>query len=210
VLPLKDDIQSPRAPVATLVLIAVLVGLAISSWQPDLAGLPWPVAAVLASVLTAGIFQLFVNGLFLWLFAKSVEGSLGPIGLVGVYLLGALAAAGTGEVIGDWSVPATGGAGAIAAVIGAHCVLFPRARIVCFVLIPFFFTFVLLPASVLALTWVGLQVIPAVGDTAGAAFPGDPGISAAALAGGFVAGAVVAGLVRARAVARFDSGQPAF
>ena len=35
-LPLKDDIQSPRPPVATLILIVILIGLAVSGWHPDL------------------------------------------------------------------------------------------------------------------------------------------------------------------------------
>jgi hypothetical protein len=76
------------------------------------------------------------------------------------------------------------------------------------VLIPFFFTFVLLP--LLAAVWLGLQAIPAIGDTAGAAFPGDPGVSVALLAGGLAAGAAAAALIRSRGLARVETGQPAF
>jgi membrane associated rhomboid family serine protease len=209
-IPLKDDIRSPRSPVATVVLILILIGLAASTWQPDLDAMPWPIAAVLASVLTAGIIQLAVNGLFLWLFGKSVEGAVGPVGLVAVYALGALAAAGAGAALSDWSVPAIGGAGAVAAVIAAHCVLFPRARIVTFVLIPFFFTFVHIPAFVLGGVWLLLQAWPAVGDTAGAGFPGDAGVSVAALGAGLAAGAVVAAVIRSRGLARLEPGRPAY
>jgi membrane associated rhomboid family serine protease len=210
-LPLKDDIQSPRPPVATLILIAVVIGLAVSGWRPSLDDMPWPVAAIVASLLTAGVLQLAVNMLFLWLFGKSVEGSITPLGLIGVYVVGALAAAGAADVLGGDSIPATGGAGAIAAVIAAHCVLHPRARIICFVLIPFFFTFVLLPATVIAVVWFGLQALAPIGDTAGPAFPGDPGVTVAALAGGLALGAIVAGAVRWRGLARpVQPGQPAY
>ncbi len=209
-IPLKDDIRSPRPPIATVSLIVILIGLAVSGWQPDLEALAWPLAALIAAVLTAGIIQLAVNALFLWLFGKSVEGSTGAGGLVGIYALGALVAAAAAELLGDASVVATGGAGAVAAVIAAHCVLHPRARIVCFVLIPFFFTFVLLPAFALAAVWLGLQAIPAIGDTAGGAFPGDPGVSVAMLVGGLASGAAAAALIRSRGLARVESGQPAF
>ncbi len=209
-LPLKDDIQSPGPPVATLVLIVVAIGLAVSGWHPDLDSMPWPVAVVVASLLTAGIVQLVVNMLVLWLFGKSVEGSITPAGLLVVYFLGAIAAAGAADLFGDTSVPATGGAGAVAAVVAAHCVLHPRAKIMCFVLIPFFFTFVLVPAFMVAVVWLALQAVSAIGDTAGAAFPGDPGVSVALLAGGLVLGALVAALARARGLARLGPGQPAY
>lgn len=209
-LPLKDDIQSPRPPAATLLLIVVVIGLAVSGWHPDLDSMPWPVAAIVASLLTAGIIQLAVNMLFFWLFGRSVEGSLSAVGLLGVYFVGAVVAAGAADVFGGGSIPATGGAGAIAAVIAAHCVLHPRARIVCFVLIPFFFTFVLIPAVVLGVVWLGLQALGPIGETAGSAYPGDPGVTPAFLAGGLIFGAALAAVVRSRGLARLEPGQPAY
>ena len=209
-LPLKDDIPSPRPPVATLALIVVVIGLAISGWHPDLDAMPWPVAAMVAALLTGGIVQLAVNLLFLWLFGRSVEGSIGAVGLLAVYFVGAIVAAGAENLLGGSSIPATGGAGAIAAVVAAHCVLHPRARIICFVLIPFFFTFVLIPAVVLGAVWLGLQAFNPIGDTAGAAFPGDPGVTVAALGGALIFGAAVAAVVRSRGLARLEPGQPAY
>ena len=209
-LPIKDDIQSPRAPVATVILIVVTIALAVAGWHPDLDSMPWPVAALLASVLTAGIIQLAVNMLFLWLFGKSVEGALTAVGLLGVYFLGAVAAAGVADLLGDAPVPATGGAGAVAALVGAHVVLFPRAKILCWLLIPFFVTFVAVPSFALAAAWLALQAVPAVGDTDGAAFPGDPGVSVGMLVGGLAFGALVAAGVRALGAARVEPGRPAY
>lgn len=209
-LPIKDDIQSPRAPVATVTLIVVAIALALAGWHPDLDSMPWPVAALLASVLTAGIIQLAINMLFLWLFGKSVEGALTAAGLLGVYLLGAIAAAGLADLLGDAPVPATGGAGGVAALVGAHVVLFPRAKVLCWLLIPFFVTFVAVPSFALAAAWLVLQAVPAIGDTAGAAFPGDPGVSVAMLAGGLAFGALVAAGVRASGAARVEPGRAAY
>lgn len=209
-IPLKDDIHSPRPPVATVILIVLAVGLAAAGWHPDLDSLPWPVAALLAALLTAGIIQLAINMLFLWLFGKSVEGALTAAGLVGVYFLGAVAAAGLADLLGDAAVPATGGAGGVAALIGAHLVLYPRARIMCWVLIPFFVTFVAVPSFALAAVWLVLQAWPAVGDTAGTVFPGDPGVSAWMLTGGLAFGALVAGVVRASGSARVEQRRPAY
>jgi membrane associated rhomboid family serine protease len=193
-----------------VLLIVVAIGLAVAGWHPDLDSVPWPVAALLASLLTAGIFQLAVNMLFLWLFGKSVEGAFTAIGLLAVYFLGAIAAAGVADLLGDAPVPATGGAGAVAALVGVHLVLFPRAKILCWLLIPFFVTFVALPSFVLAAVWLVLQAVPAIGDTAGAAFPGDPGVSIALLAGGLAFGALVAAGARARGAARVEPGRPAY
>jgi membrane associated rhomboid family serine protease len=61
-------------------------------------------------------------------------------------------------------VPSVGVAGAIAGLIGAYALLYPRARILCWVLIPFFVTFSEIPALILAAAWLLLQAVPAVGQ----------------------------------------------
>ena len=72
-----------------------------------------------------------------------------------------MAAAGQELVDPDTVVPSVGVAGAIAALIGAYALLYPHARILCWVLIPFFVTFVEIPALILAAVWFALQAIPA-------------------------------------------------
>ena len=112
-----------------------------------------------------GLIELLLNMLFLWLFAKSLEDTLGPLRLLALFLVGGIAAAGAQEVVDpDTVVPSVGVAGAIAALIGAYALLYPRARILCWVLLPFFVTFVEIPALILAAVWLALQALPALGQ----------------------------------------------
>jgi len=106
-----------------------------------------------------------VNMLFLWLFAKSLEDTLGIVRFLLLFFAGGIAAAGAQELVDpDAVVPSVGVAGAIAALIGAYALLYPHARILSWVLIPFFVTFVEVPALILAAVWFALQAIPAVGQ----------------------------------------------
>jgi membrane associated rhomboid family serine protease len=211
-IPLKDNIPSARPPLLTVGLIVVTVAVYMLGWHPELGDMPWLVAALVATFLSGGLLQLVVNMLFLWLFAKSVEDAIGPFALLVLYLVGGIAAAGAADLIGSASsTPAVGAAGALIAVIGTYCVLYPQGRILCVVLIPFFFTLVEVPALIIAGAWLALQLVPAIGETASDAFPGDPGVSAAALAGGLALGlAAAAILFRGRSGASLEPGQPVY
>ena len=100
------------------------------------------------------MIELVVNMLFLWLFAKSLEDTLGAVRFLLLFFAGGLAAAGAQELVDpDTVVPSVGVAGSIAALIGAYALLYPRARILCWVLLPFFVTFVEIPALILAAVW---------------------------------------------------------
>lgn len=211
-IPLKDNIPSARPPLLTIGLIVVTIVVYLAGWQPDLGDMPWLVAALVATFLSGGLLQLAINMLFLWLFAKSVEDAIGPFALLALYLLGGVAAAGAADLLGSASsTPAIGAAGALATVIGAYCVLCPQARMLCVVVIPFFFTLVEVPALILAAAWLILQLVPAIGETAGDAYPTDPGVSAAALAGGLVLGLAAAAIVfRGRGGRTLEPGRPAY
>ena len=70
------------------------------------------------------------NMLFLWVFGNNVEDRLGPVRYLALYLLGGVAATlGYVAVNVHAAVPLIGASGAIAAVMGAYLVLFPRGRI---------------------------------------------------------------------------------
>ncbi len=164
-LPLKDNLPSNGAPLATLSLIVVTVVLWIVGWDPDLSDTWWPLAAVASLFVSDGFWEVLVNMLFLWLFAKSLEDTLGRTGFLALFLLAGVVAAGVQELVDpDTVAPSVGVAGAIAGLIGAYALLFPRARILCWVLIPFFVTFVEIPSLVLAAVWLALQALDAVGQ----------------------------------------------
>ena len=152
-------------PLLTVTLIAASVGLHLADWSPDLAGLAWPLAALASLLLSASLLGLVVNMLFLWLFGESLENGFGIVRFAALVLLAGLAAAGAQELVDpDAAVPSVGIAGSIAGLIGAHALAYPGARILCWVLIPFFVTFVEIRALILAAAWLALQAIPEVGQ----------------------------------------------
>ena len=149
-------------------------------WSPDLADAWWPWAAIASLFVGGGAIELAVNMLFLWLFAKSLEDTLGVVRFLVLFLAGGLAAAGAQELVDpDTVVPSVGVAGSVATLIGAYALLYPHARILCWVLIPFFITFVEIPALIIAGVWLALQALPALGQP-----------PLAGLAGGLLLGAV--------------------
>ena len=80
-------------PVVTIALIAIGVIARALDWSPDLAAAWWPWAAVASLFVGGGVIELVVNMLFLWLFAKSLEDTLGPVRFLALFLAGGLAAA---------------------------------------------------------------------------------------------------------------------
>jgi membrane associated rhomboid family serine protease len=162
---MKDNVPSLRPPLVTLALIGASIVLYVAGWDPDLADTWWPLAAIASLFVTGGFWELAVNMLFLWLFAKSLEDTLGRGRFVALFLLAGIAGAAAQELVDpDTAAPTVGVAGAIAGLIGAYAFLYPRARILCWVLIPFFVTFVEIPSLILAAAWFALQALDAVGQ----------------------------------------------
>ena len=96
------------------------------------------------------------NGLFLWIFGNNIEDSMGRFRFMVFYLLCGLGAAAAQIAINPTSpVPMVGASGAIAGVLGAYLILYPRVRVR--VLIIFFIISV--PAYLVLLWWIGLQVL---------------------------------------------------
>jgi len=151
--------------------------------------IPWWLTVITSMFLHAGIFHLAGNMLFLWVFGNSVENSMGPGRFVAFYLLsGAVAVYAQAAFNVDATGPTIGASGAVAGVLGAYALLYPRARILTFVLVIFFFTFIELPAMLLLGVWFLLQFLPAVGQLATPDVAGQGGIAYLAHVGGFVFG----------------------
>ncbi|MFN2488980.1 MAG: rhomboid family intramembrane serine protease [Actinomycetota bacterium] len=144
-------------------------------------------AAVLVSMfLHAGILHIAGNMLFLWVFGNNVEDFLGPVKYLVFYLLAGFAASFAHILthIND-AVPTVGASGAVAGVMGAYLVLFPRARVN--VLVPIFFIFTIIRMSAFAVLglWFLYQFLIGAQEATGATE-----VAWTAHVGGFVFGAV--------------------
>jgi membrane associated rhomboid family serine protease len=132
-----------------------------------------------------GLLHIGGNMLFLWIFGNNVEDSMGRPRFVLFYLAGGLAAT-FAQVAFDPSstVPTLGASGAVAAVLGAYAILYPRARVVTLIFIIFFITIFELPALVVLGFWFLEQALAASAtDVAGGG-----GVAYWAHIGGFVFG----------------------
>lgn len=137
------------------------------------------------------LLHLFSNMLFLGVFGDNVEDALGHARFVLFYLVTGLAAVLTHALIDPNSqVPLVGASGAISGVLGAYVVLFPRVRIVTWLVVQFEVSALFYIAM-----WFGLQVWSALGSLARTA-PRIPGMEGAGVAffahvGGFVTGVLL-------------------
>jgi membrane associated rhomboid family serine protease len=136
----------------------------------------------------ASFLHIAGNMLFLWIFGNNVEDSTGPVKYIGFYLLGGIAALALQVAISPSSTaPTIGASGAIAAVLGGYIVLYPRARILTFVIIILFVTVIELPALVMLGMWFLQQALFAAADLTNPTGSGG-GVAYFAHIGGFVFG----------------------
>ncbi len=211
-IPLRDSQPSRSTPVVTFALIAVnvLVFLYEVSLDPFSANhliaaygiVPSrldPLTLVTSMFLHGGWLHLIGNVWFLWIFGDNVEDILGHGKYLLFYLLcGVLAALLHVLLNPEARVPTIGASGAIAGVMGAYLVKFPRARIVTLIFIFVFITTIELPAAVILGYWFVIQLFSGVGSI-GYSSATTGGIAWFAHVGGFVAGAALIHLFRTRA-----------
>jgi membrane associated rhomboid family serine protease len=112
---------------------------------------------VTSMFLHGGFLHLLFNMLFLWVFGNNVEDSMHPLAFLGFYLVAGMAA-GIAQVlvVPGATVPTVGASGAIAAVIGAYLLLYPRVKVFTMVIFPLFLW---LPAWLVAGGWGVLQFL---------------------------------------------------
>jgi membrane associated rhomboid family serine protease len=140
--------------------------------------------------LHGGILHVAGNMLYLWIFGDNVEDRMGHWRFLVFYLLCGVAAALVQTIMGPSSVvPMVGASGAIAGVMGAYFVLYPRSRIVTLIPIFFFMQIVEIPAIVFLGIWFLMQFLSGVGSIATtAANQPAGGIAFWAHVAGFLAG----------------------
>jgi membrane associated rhomboid family serine protease len=147
---------------------------------------PFWVTIFSSMFLHGSLLHLGGNMLFLWIFGNNIEDSMGRLTFVLFYLLGGLAALGLHVAIDpDSMIPTVGASGAIAAVLGAYALLYPRARVITVVFIIIIFTIVELPALLVLGLWFLLQLLPAFSEPIGNA---GGGVAYFAHIGGFLFG----------------------
>jgi membrane associated rhomboid family serine protease len=151
---------------------------------PDQA--PFWVTIFTSMFLHGSLLHLGGNMLFLWIFGNNIEDSMNRLVFVVFYLLGGLAALGLQVAMDtDSAIPTVGASGAIAAVLGAYALLYPRARVVTVVIIVIFFTILTLPALLVLGLWFLLQLLPAFSEPVSAS---GGGVAYFAHIGGFIFG----------------------
>jgi membrane associated rhomboid family serine protease len=220
-IPLKDDTASDGKPYVTIALMAACV--AVFLWQrsldavagrravdalgaipavlltgarlpPDLQWVPRYATPFTAMFLHGGWLHLLGNMLYLWIYGDNVEDSLGAwryLAFYGVCGTAAVFAQALSEP--QSAYPIIGASGAISGVLGAYLLLFPRARVLTLVLLPFFFTTLRLPAMWLLLLWFAAQLVSDwVLQDHGA------GVTFRAHIGGFLAGMLLVRLFKRR------------
>jgi membrane associated rhomboid family serine protease len=225
-IPLQDDTASDSKPYVTIALIAACV--AVFLWQrsldpaagrrvvdalgaipavlltharlpPDLQWVPRFATPFTAMFLHAGWLHLLGNMLYLWIYGDNVEDSLGHWRYLAFY-----AVCGTAAVLAQAlsapqsAYPIIGASGAISGVLGAYLLLFPRAKVLTLVLLPFFFTTLRLPAMWLLLLWFAVQLVSdLVVQDGGAA------VAFRAHIGGFIGGMLLVPLLKRREATLF-------
>lgn len=138
--------------------------------------------------LHGGWLHILSNMWSLWIFGDNVEDWFGHTRFA-LFYVSCGVASGLMHLLFNWgsTLPTIGASGAVAGVMGAYLLLYPRARILTLVPIFFFITFVELPAFVFLGLWFLLQFLS--GAAAAASGGASGGIAWWAHVGGFVAGA---------------------
>jgi membrane associated rhomboid family serine protease len=145
--------------------------------------------------LHGGWFHFLGNMWFLWIFGDNVEDRLGHGGYLLFYLASGIGASVVHLATGPGStVPTIGASGAIAGVMGAYLLLYPRSRVLVLVPIVFVFQFFVFPAAVFLGLWFVWQLFQGA-LAVGAVQAG--GVAWWAHVGGFVVGLVVVAALRA-------------
>ncbi|MBC8285017.1 MAG: rhomboid family intramembrane serine protease [Nitrospinae bacterium] len=202
-IPLKDENPTRNFPFLTLLFISL--NMAVFVYGANLTVHPSVLYADYALVpvrllnnplevyptiytsmfLHAGIWHLGGNMLYLWIFGNNIEDVLGKLRFVLFYFVcGTLAAFGHIATDLDSKIPMVGASGAISGILGAYLILFPFSKIKTFIFLGFFWTIARIPAIILLLFWIFLQIWNSASTEVG-------GTAWFAHIGGFVAGVLL-------------------
>ncbi len=204
-IPLADVSRRPvHFPIITafiilvngLVFVLELIGgdTFVKQWAlvpaDIVAGRHW-ITILTAMFMHGSWSHILGNMVFLWAFGPEIEDAMNPWRYLAFYLAGGLAAT-LAQVAAspDSTIPNLGASGAIAAIMGAFLITFPRDKIRTVLFIGIFFTVTVIPAMLLIGLWFLIQVF-SVGAVAGVQ---TGGVAYLAHIGGVIFGAITARL----------------
>ncbi len=215
-LPIKDDNPTRSKPIITYLLIFLNVAVfgyelslmatgRLESFLYSYALIPREIVSGTAlytlftsMFLHGGLMHIFGNMLYLYIFGNNVEDIMGKTRFLIFYLISGLAASALQIFVNPYSeIPNLGASGAIAGVLGAYLVAFPRARVHCIVIFGFFVRWVVLPAIVVLFFWFVLQLLSGLGSLSYSS-PNSGGVAYFAHIGGFIAGLLLVNFFRKR------------
>ena len=201
-IPLGDASRRPsNFPIATFTIIVVnvivfvmeLMGgdAFVNKWAEIpatiVSGHRW-ITILTAMFMHGGWMHIIGNMVFLWAFGPEIEDAMGAPKYLAFYLLSGLAASlAQTAAIPHSTIPNLGASGAIAGVMGAFLVTYPRDKIRTVLLLGWFSRIAFIPAALLIGLWFLIQLfnqVGAVADVQGG------GVAYAAHVGGFIFGAV--------------------
>jgi membrane associated rhomboid family serine protease len=202
-IPLTDMSRRPsRFPVATASIIALngfgfIVELAagdqfVIAWSAvpaDISAGHHLITLVTAMFMHASWSHIIGNMVFLWAFGPTIEDAMGPGRYTSFYLTGGIVAMLT-QIAADPAsmIPSLGASGAIAAVMGAFLVTYPRDRIKVLYVLGWFVSVGFVPAIVLIGVWFLVQLV----SFGSVVEPDTGGVAYLAHVGGMIFGAVAA------------------
>src|SRR5579864_3199476 len=217
-IPLRDVITSRTTPYITTTIIALnavawlfevtlpqdvlnqflaTYGVVPASFSPP--------TLVTSMFLHGSWMHVIGNMWYLWIFGDNVEDRLGHGRFIVFYLICGIAAA-IGQIAMDPTsmLPTIGASGAIAGVMGAYFVLYPRSRVLTLIPLIIFWEVIELPAFVLLGFWFVMQLFSAGAIAVTASSHGSGGVAFAAHVAGFLVGVTGVFVFRKRDMDRWE------
>ena len=114
------------------------------------------------------LLHLGGNMLYLWIFGNNIEDILGPVKFILFYLLSGLGAHALHIASNPASlIPTVGASGAIAGLLGAYLIAFPRARVLTLVFLFYFIRLAMVPAALVITFWFVIQLVSGMASLGG-------------------------------------------
>ena len=187
-------VTHPDQPVEMLERVVVQTPIGPAWEEQRRSAVPTGVASLLTMVtctfLHGGWMHIIGNLWMLWIFGDNVEDRMGHFGYACFYLFCGVAASAAHLLFNlNSPIPTIGASGAIAGVMGAYMILYPRAQVLSVFPIFFLIQMVVLPAPVFLGIWFLMQFFQ---GTFAAISVQSTGVAWWAHIGGFLAGFVIA------------------